>query len=354
MGTRFAIAAGCESMLAANGLDSMDAAFAMRSAEDLSKAGLEGWRQRLRLQLSSPGGQPVTCYLKRFDRPPLRRQFQRWLQGHPGLSTAGVEWENCEALRRAGISAACGMAFGERMRGPVERRSFVLLGEVAGESLEKWVPRELSPTRQSPAERQQSTKPQAALEPERWALLRELAEFVGRFHAAGFVHRDLYLSHIFIGPPGAQGAESRDFRATRDPRPTGWMARSTADPRSGADAGRGGRLELEPRGREGRFCLIDLQRVFRPKWRRRRWVIKDLASLEFSTPADCISVSERLRFLCWYAKVCPGLGSPRELAARIASKAARIAAHHAKRIGRVRALPRARRLERTGETPVPH
>jgi hypothetical protein len=52
------------------------------------------------------------------------------------------------------------------------------------------------------------------------------------------VHRDLYASHIF------------------------------------ADR-RGGRTDL---------YLIDLARVFRPRWRLRRWRVKDLAQLKYSMP----------------------------------------------------------------------
>jgi Ser/Thr protein kinase RdoA (MazF antagonist) len=125
---------------------------------------------------------------------------------------------------------------------------------------------------------------------ERWAAehpgrvprdrLRPLAEFVRRFHSAGLVHRDLYLCHIFFDAESA-----------------------------------------EP------FRLIDLQRVFRPSFWRRRWIVKDLAALNYSAPDGVVSRTDRLRWLRAY------LGQPRldrrakRLARAVATKTRRFAAH---------------------------
>lgn len=261
-------------ILAAAGLTRLDDLFAWSDGDRLDKAGLESWRQRWRLRLPGVKGRSPTVFLKRFDHPPLRRQWDRWRLGAWGLSTAGVEWRNAEALAWAGIKAAEAVAFGEDMFGPIERRSCVLLGEAAGESLEKWVPRNVPPARQEPDPRR------------RRDLLNGLARFVARFHAAGFVHRDLYLCHVFIDTAAAE----------------------TSDAPAGEQA----------------FCLIDLQRVFRPRWRGRRWVVKDLAALDFSTPADRVGRWERLRFLCRYARHCGGFGSARTLAALVAARNARL------------------------------
>lgn len=107
---------------------------------------------------------------------------------------------------------------------------------------------------------------------------RVVAPWVRRFHGHGLVVRDLYWNHLFC----------------EDPRG------STAP------------------------ILLDVGRVLRPRWRWRRWVVKDLASLwasvPFPVPATC-----GLRFLRSY------LGEPLFLHARmiraIAAKAARIRAH---------------------------
>ena len=168
------------------------------------------------------------------------------------------------------------------MAGPWERRSFILLREVPGESLERWWPQHLPPE-------SQETHPNR-----RRVRLDRLARFVAGFHAAGFVHRDLYLSHVFVQPATGNSGDA------------------------------GG-------GPDERFALIDLQRVFQPKWRHRRWVVKDLAALDYSTPRDRVGQKERLRFLCRYVRECGRFGSARQLARRIGAKTARIARH-----GRVR------------------
>lgn len=261
MAETFDIAPGEEGLLARHGLTGLEAAFRWNTGARLDKAGLEGWRQRWRIVLAQEKGEPRVFYLKRFSRPPLRRQWERWKEGHARLSTAGVEWTNARLLAEAGVPAVTAVAFGQEMAGPWERRSFVLTSEVAGESLERWVPAHLPPAGQEPdlARRRR--------------LLGRLAGLVARLHEAGFVHRDLYLSHVFI--------EGEDFR------------------------------------------LIDLQRVFRPRWRR-RWLVKDLAALHFSTPADRVGRWERLRFLCRYVQVLSAREGPRVRAADRARRLARL------------------------------
>lgn len=259
----FEIAPDEEGFLARHGLTSLEAVFRLDAGVRLDKAGLEAWRQRWRLALAGEDGETRTVYLKRFNRPPFRRQWERWREGHAGLSTAGVEWTNARLLAQAGIPAIEVIAFGQKMAGIWERRSFVMAREVGGESLERWVPAHLRP-----AEGETDL-------PRRRRRLNELARVVARLHRAGFVHRDLYLSHIFI--------EAENFR------------------------------------------LIDLQRVFRPRWRRKRWIVKDLASLHYSTPADRVGRWERLRFLCRYVRECETGVSPRRLARLIDAKARRMA-----------------------------
>lgn len=267
----FWVRPGFESVLAALGLDTLDAVFALRTGQRMDKPDLESWRQRWRIEL--PGGHG-RGYLKRFAHPPFHRQVQRWLSGVRHYSTAGIEWRNARQLADAGIAAAEPIAFGQEMIGVWEQRSFILLAEVAGQSLERWVPVHLPATsrdRHGAARRKR---------------LDRLARFVARFHSAGFVHRDLYLSHIYI------------------------------DTTDGNLAG------------EGEFCLIDLQRVFRPRWRRRRWVVKDLAALNFSTPRERVSERERMRFLCRYVRACGCHESTRHLARAVAAKTMKMARRH--------------------------
>lgn len=246
-------------------LDGIDAAFRYRDGERLDKPGLAGWRQRWRLRL--PGGSKhagTLLYLKRFLAPPLSSQWERWRQGWWRASTARIEWENSRTLAGLNIPATRAVACGQRMVGPWERCSYLLLEEVAGESLEKWVPAHLPPLGEEPEPAVRRRK------------LDELASLVGAFHAAGFVHRDLYLCHVFLKPDGG-------------------------------------------------FCLIDLQRVFRPRWRRRRWMVKDLAALHLSTPAECVGRGERLRFLCRYLRTCGLPEDARRLLRSVERKTRRMA-----------------------------
>ena len=271
----FEIAEGYESLLSTHGLGSLAAVWECRLGQRLDKPGLEGWRQRWRLRLGDNQGQERTLYLKRFEHPPLRRQIARWRGSCWGLSSAGVEWHNARRLAEAGVAAARPVAYGQQMRGPWEVRSFILLAEVGGASLERWAAAHMPPSDREPDAR----RPRE--------LCDQLARFAARFHRAGFVHRDLYLSHVFIEPAGSSS--------------------------TGGGAGAG-----EP------FCLIDLQRVFRPRWRHRRWVVKDLAQLNYSTPASRVGQCERLRFLCRYVRECDRFGSARRLARLIGVKTARM------------------------------
>lgn len=305
MAETFQIAPGEEALLACHGLTGLEAVFGFSEGQRLDKAGLEGWRQRWRLDLPDGCGDVQTLYLKRFERPPLRRQWERWRQGHGRLSTAGVEWTNARLLADAGIPAVRPVALGQSMIGPWERRSFILMREVAGESLERWVPLNLPPIRLD-----------GDLEGRR-RRLEGLARLVASLHRAGFVHRDLYLSHIFMErTEGGRDAHPPISGGVRDAHLPGEDGGRDAHPPEGGQ-------NAHPPG-DG-FRLIDLQRVFRPRWRQRRWVIKDLAALHFSTPIERVGMSERLRFLCRYVRECGRFGPARVLARLIDRKTRRMA-----------------------------
>lgn len=240
--------------LTAHGLTSLDALFAIRDGQHLSKPGLAPWRERLRMELADQSGARV-LYLKRFIDPPA--SARRDARGCGARSVAGVEWKWLHELAAIGVSTARPVAFGEEFRGSRERRSAVLMAAAPGVSLERRVTSAMG-------------------HDERERLLVITARLVGRLHGAGIVHRDLYLSHLL------------------------WDANERL-----ADG--------------GTLTLIDLQRVCRPAWRLRRWVIKDLAALSYSTPAEVVSRSARLRWLIRYQAECakggpngsaPAHGSP--------------------------------------------
>jgi hypothetical protein len=79
--------------------------------------------------------------------------------------------------------------------------------------------------------------------------------------------------------------------------------------------------------------LIDLQRVQYRRWWRDRWVVKDLAQLNYSAPPEAISCTDRLRFLKTYLDVDRLGRRERRLIRRIVAKTARIARHDARKRG---------------------
>lgn len=246
---------------AAAGVERIEDLLAVAGTERLDKPTLPRWRQRLRCDLPGAG----LLFVKRYESPPLPQQLKRILSGAVRRSTARMEWERVRALAAAGIDAVQPVALAERMIGPWERASAVVLAGVPGESLEARV-------RRVPGRIDRE-------------LLLGLARYAARFHRAGFIHRDLYLSHVYVEPFGA-----------------GW-----------------------------RFRLIDLARLFRPRWRHGRWIVKELAALDYSTPPHAASAADRLRFLKEYLGVRRLGQSERQLVRRILAKGRRILRHDAAR-----------------------
>ena len=254
-------------VLARNGICSLDALMSTEGEQRLDKPGLAAWRERIELMLQTAQG-PRRFFLKRFIRPPLGQQFGRALRGYS--STAQVEWSWLMRLRQVDIRVPEPVACGACKLGPLERCSVLLTAELPGESLEKWLPTHVSDLSRSV----------------RVHLMEVLANLVGRLHGAGLVHRDLYLSHIFVH----------------------WQSSDRCT-----------------------LSLLDLQRVMAPGLRRRRWLVKDLAALNYSTPPAAASRADRLRWLRLYLGNNKPAGDERSLIRAIECKTQRIARHSAKR-----------------------
>ncbi len=301
-----------EQLLHQNGWTSLEALMRVRG-ESLTKPGLASWRQRVRLVVGSRGvgsDQPQdsfrpdaspdhrlqtgatpdhrletgatqtgatpdcehnqTVYLKRYDRPPRSASAAAQRSGWPARSIAGIEWAVLHALADGGIPSIEPIALGEAFDGRRERCSVLLTAAVPGESLERLVvthPEEIAARRR--------------------ALIAATAALVARLHGMGLVHRDLYLSHLF------------------------------------ADLDAPGDLSVR---------LIDVQRVFRPaRWRLGRWVVKDLASLNYSAPEELVSRADRVRWLRAYVGVSKLSARDRRLIRRIVAKTRRIARHDERR-----------------------
>lgn len=264
-------------------LRSVREALSVPIGEPLDKPGLDRWRRRSRVVLQDEAGQERVVYVKRFAGLPLGAQIERMRLGAWGHGTAWVEWNNIRRLRAAGVPTMRPVAFAEQMAGPWEIGSLLCTEQVAGESLEKWLP----------AGWERAVGAWGAAW--RGRVVVQLAEMVGRMHAANLCHRDLYTCHIFI--------------------------------------------KVEPDGRVS-FRLIDLQRMFRVRLRKRRWWVKDLAALGASAPRELISRTDRMRFLKAYLGRDARDGEVRRWWKDVERKAARMMRHHAARMERLAATTR--------------
>ncbi len=262
------ISEGYEELLRRHNLNSLDALFAYSAGERLDKLGLDPWRQRWRMTFEE-GGKTRTLYLKRFQVPPRAARSSVRRSGSGAASLAGNEWEWIQRFAADGIPCVQAVAFGQEMRGFREVRSAILTSAVAGQSLERWA------ADWSAADRTTIRR-----------LIPATADLISRLHGRGYIHRDLYLSHLFFDP--SQPIEQSLF-------------------------------------------LIDLQRVIRPQWCFRRWIVKDLAALNYSTPSHLVSKADRVRWLRGYLGIEKLDDMARRLLYRVVGKTQRIAERERRR-----------------------
>ncbi len=147
-----------------------------------------------------------------------------WLQRLGRTSPARREFGNIRRLQAGGVPTMNAVTMGEQRDALGVRRSYIIVTSVPGEALERCFDDFLTRHDLGGAVMKRFND--------------ALVNLVVSLHSAGLVHRDLYASHIFL-----------------DETPAG--------------------LKL---------YLIDLARVFAPKWRTFRWRVKDLAQLKYSMP----------------------------------------------------------------------
>jgi hypothetical protein len=224
------------------GLASIDAVFSFNSAKNLSKKNLASFRSRLEFQVDSPLlSEPVTVFMKRYDRPPIVFQIKNWLAAGNRKSCSEIEFQASQRLTESGINTPKTVACGTQWGAIFEKRSFLITEKIPkAESLERKLPACFN----------------GRLTTENLRLRRvffaQLADFIRKFHQTNFCHRDLYFSHIFDN-------------------------------------------------QNGDFFLIDLARAFRPVFLKRRFLIKDIAQLHYSADARFFSNTDRLRFYKKYS-----------------------------------------------------
>ena len=246
-------------LLTGAGLDTVDGAFAYGGGQDLSKRGL-GTRRRTRIELTAPDGETHVLYLKRYGPERFGDRWRRFMT-YGRSSPAGVEFENIRAARHCGVATMDAIAFGQEMGfGNLSaRRSYLVVTAVPGDAIERCGEEFLTAHAGDDGARR---------------LTDELARGVAALHGAGFVHRDLYASHVF--------------------------------------------LHESPGGLS--LYLIDLARMFAPRWRLFRWRAKDLAQLKYSMPESWVQ-SHWDEFLGIYLDSCgrSGEGCSRAIDRKVVS-----------------------------------
>lgn len=231
--------------LAQAGLSDFDAVMASRDGRCLrALKDRENWRFEL------PDAQaPRGVFLKKHHVWSGWSWLRAKLGLGPGWTPGLVEARNAVRLAQGAIPVMNVLAYGEKLHRTGLAESFVLTEELAGYTQLKDFLRRRFPPRGATGARR---------DPELKKLLIKVALLARRFHEAGYNHRDFYCCHFFV----------------REPEP--------------------GHFVLK---------LIDLQRVQHRRWFRWRWVVKDLAQLCWSTPADRISCTQRLAFFRQYLGV---------------------------------------------------
>lgn len=200
-------------------------------------------RENWRLELASESRRYV-LYLKKHCTRSLVERVCSWIGTRASATAGRIEAENVAALKRAGIDSMRVVAFGEHVTRGIAR-SFFMTEELRGfTQLDHFLRQRFVPA----AERTRADR-------ELNAMVASVADVARRFHAAGFNHRDFYCCHFFI--------------------------QETPGPRFSVR-------------------LIDLQRVERRQWLRRRWIVKDLAQLAYSAPRERVTRSLRMAFIKRY------------------------------------------------------
>lgn len=228
-------------------------------------------RENWKLELHGPHEKPRAAYLKKHHV----RDAGSWLRAKLGarsITNAGaVEARNVERLRRAGIPAMQVIAYGEKLHATGLSESFVLTEDLAGYSqLDDFLQERFS-VRKAGCRNQESVDLRT--------LLYNVAVVARRFHTLGYNHRDFYCCHFFI-------------------------------------------RELQPSNFE--VNLIDLQRVEHRRRFRRRWVVKDLAQLTYSAPADHVSWTDQMAFIKRYLGITKLRPADKRLIRAVLSKRRRM------------------------------
>jgi len=201
-------------------------------------------RRMLRVNL---GGR--TCFVKTHGPAAWKEIVKNASRGRWPVLTAEPEWRAIERISQLGIPTVKALAFGVRGRFPTELESFVITEELAG-----FVHLNDLPPRLAALPLQQRSRLQRAL-------IADIARIARLLHSSGLNHRDFYLNHFML--------PERDFARWRP-------------------------------GEDLRVHLIDLHRVQMREQTPRKWIIKDISGLLFSSFDAGLTTRDWLRFLSEY------------------------------------------------------
>lgn len=233
------IAEKYEELLRGNGLSRFPDFMSFQGGKVHKKLPLRTVR---RIELSHKGGSGNFFMKRHAGSLRVGEVIRAGLSGFP-LSWGKKEWEVIQAFRRSGIPTLTPVAAGEKISF-LKQESFLITEELQGfGSLETYIKTRFQP----PLTHERIS--------EKRDVIREVARIAAKMHESGFNHRDFYCCHIFI--------------------------------RNGEDGRR-------------RWSVLDLQRVDYRRWFRKRWIVKDLAALNYSAAAPVITRTDRLRFLKVY------------------------------------------------------
>lgn len=230
------------------GLDSFEAVMRSEAGQCLRRL---PERENWRLELVGAHAEQIGVYLKKH---PNARPRKSGFHSKPTTTPGRLEAENVGRLSSVGLKVMRLVAFGEKCWPDGRQESFVMTEELHGFTpLDRFL-QEHFPSHGPRGLGAASGGRDTSLD----QLIYQVAQIVRQFHQAGYNHRDLYACHFFLRE------------------------------------GDGGEYEIR---------LIDLQRVQHRRHFRRRWLVKDLAQLAWSIPADQVGCTQRLRFMKWYLGV---------------------------------------------------
>lgn len=184
-----------------------------------------------------------SVFLKRHSERNNAGEVIRNLLSGFSISWGRKEWEVIKAFEESGIPTLTPIAAGEDISWFRQKSFLMTKGLEEYESLNLFINKHFIP----PLTRDKIIKKRG--------IIKELAQLTKDMHDKGFNHRDFYLNHIFI---------------------------------------------RDDEGKPIQWSILDLQRVDRRRWFRLRWIIKDLAALNYSALSPFITTTDRIRFLKYY------------------------------------------------------